>query len=78
MKEWFYDHYGLTGLGIILIIVVFIGSITALLVYVDSSHRSVFMTECRQDHKQYECDVLWGRAQGEGFTPIPIIIPMGR
>lgn len=23
--------------------------------------RAQFMVQCMQDHKQYECDVLWGR-----------------
>lgn len=22
-----------------------------------------FMSECRKDHKQYECDALWGQAR---------------
>lgn len=24
--------------------------------------KAQFMGECRKDHKQYECDVLWGQA----------------
>lgn len=25
--------------------------------------KKTFMSECRKDHKQYECDVLWGQSR---------------
>ena len=45
-----------------------------------SHHRKTFMAECLQDHKQYECDALWGqtRSSPSHTTPVPIIIPMSR
>lgn len=29
----------------------------------EAERRTAFMSECRLDHKQYECDAMWGGMQ---------------
>ena len=40
-------------------------------------HKRAFMGQCLEDHKQYECDALWGQANvDKGGTTV--FIPMPR
>jgi hypothetical protein len=35
----------------------------------DKSIKAEFMQQCLSDHKQYECDVLWGQANNNSVSP---------
>ena len=43
----------------------------------EREHKRAFMGQCLEDHKQYECDALWGQARADkgGNT---VFIPMPR
>lgn len=41
--------------------------------------RVAFMTECQQDHKEYECTAMWRAGEPDTIPVfIPIPIPTGR
>ena len=43
----------------------------------EAEHKRAFMGQCLEDHKQYECDALWGQArEDKGGTTV--FIPMSR
>lgn len=35
-----------------------------------------FMAQCLQDHKQYECDILYHQLHSDSSAPAPVVIPM--
>lgn len=45
-----------------IVIVVFAAFMIAMICANWQESKAKFMGECRKDHKQYECDVLWGQA----------------
>ena len=34
----------------------------------DAKHHQAFMESCLEDHKEYECDALWGQANPKSDT----------
>lgn len=44
----------------------------------EREHKSAFMGQCLEDHKQYECDALWGQANAKSGGNTTVFIPMGR
>lgn len=48
----------------------------ALKVSQETQHR--FMTQCMQDHKEYECTAMWRAGDNSGGAPTVLLIPTGR
>ena len=60
MGDWIFDHMGELVLTLTLIIIIFCG----FLFRSYTAERDAFMQECRQDHKAYECNAMWGGGYG--------------
>lgn len=66
---WWDNNKELVYIALIILII----SLMLTAVFVSTAHnRETFMAECLKDHKQYECDSLWGAAQGGSTVIIPI------
>lgn len=50
-------HYLIPSLVVILVLAVLMLGLRL------RERKAQFMSECRKDHKQYECDVLWGQSR---------------
>lgn len=57
MNDWIFDHLGWVLVVLILLMVALFVNIANK----QEKEKKVFMVECLQDHKQYECDVLWSQ-----------------
>ena len=44
----------------------------------EKEHKSAFMGQCLEDHKQYECDALWGQANENSGGNTTVFIPVTR
>lgn len=52
--------------GIVVCLIVFCIFLLVLIGIADSDKKDKFMAACLKDHKQYECDVLYGQSKGSG------------
>lgn len=65
--DWVMEHFGwvfLTGMAAIVAFGFFA-------IAHDQKQENWFMSECQQDHKRYECEVLWRQGQ-----PRMTVVPM--
>jgi len=61
----------------LIIIVCALLALGAMAVVENGKHQEVFMKQCMEDHKQYECDALW-RAGEDHTTVMPMPIYIGK
>ena len=73
MMDWIDNN---PGKAFMLLCVAILGS-AAGAISADSERKADFMVECRLDHKQYECDVLWGQANPDNGSDIAAGMALG-
>lgn len=56
MGDFIYDNAG----KILIVLISFMFYLNIDASNKQEKQRAVFMAQCTQDHKQYECDVMWG------------------
>lgn len=69
--DWLIDNIGKITVGLVILIVALISWYA----WAKSAEKAAFMAACLADHKQYECDVLWGQASPPQQV-LPIFIPI--
>ena len=50
---------------------------TVIVAEAETERKNVFMTECKLDHKEYECTAMW-RAGENHTTVVPMPVYVGR
>lgn len=63
-REWWADEWP----RVVFLCALVIGVVTGVVFTIRTNHendirQAKFYTQCLQDHKQYECDVLWNQAR---------------
>lgn len=74
LVDWCFDNPG----KCLLVLLVLFFALSVVSDRDTKDRKGIFMTPCLQDHKQYECDVLWNHARESKNTYIPVVIPVGR
>ncbi len=74
-EYWWNDYWPIVAvLGIIATLLLICAYIISAENAKEQEHKSAFMGQCLEDHKQYECDALWGQAKGSSSSTV--IIPI--
>ena len=43
----------------------------------DAKHERSLMTQCMEDHKEYECVVMFRKAENNtSYIPVPVVMPV--